>query len=71
MKRVGQAIEARTPVRGVILFRTYNPDARCGHADAETVLVIEAYVDEICGRCRRCLTEELTRRKIAAVDAGQ
>ncbi|HWY87847.1 MAG TPA: hypothetical protein VNX28_14040 [Gemmataceae bacterium] len=57
-----KSIEERTPFDGIVLFRTYNPEARCQHADSETILVAEYSSDTIYGCCAKCLTEELTRR---------
>jgi hypothetical protein len=62
MRRTVEAIDRREPTEGVVLFRTYNPDARCGHADAETVLAAIGWYDVIFGNCRRCFEEELSRR---------
>jgi hypothetical protein len=61
--RVLDAIKEAKPIDGVILFRTYNSEARCQHADSETVLVSEYYSDTIYGSCGKCLAEELARRR--------
>lgn len=56
--RVLQAIKEKKVINGVILFRTYNPEARCQHADSETVLVAE-YSDTLLGHCAICIADEL------------
>jgi hypothetical protein len=61
--RVQDAIKEVTPIDGIVLFRTYNSEARCQHADSETVLVSEYHADTILGKCGKCLADELTRRK--------
>lgn len=60
--RVLDAVTERKSIDGVVLFRTYNSDARCRHADSETVLVSEYCSDTIYGNCAKCLAEELARR---------
>ncbi len=60
--RVLRAIDERTPIDGVILFRSYNADARCQHANSDTVLVADSHGDVIFGNCSLCLEEELARR---------
>jgi hypothetical protein len=63
MVDVLHAIERAQPVPGVILFRTYNADARCQHADSETVLVTAHYYSEtLYGYCGQYLAQELARR---------
>jgi hypothetical protein len=62
LRRVLRAIEAREPIDGIVLFRTYNPGARCEHADADTVLASELWADTIFGNCGLCLRQELDRR---------
>jgi hypothetical protein len=62
------AVEERKPVDGIVLFRTYNPEARCTHADSETVLVAQGYSDTIYGHCVKCLEDELARRCFQARD---
>ena len=63
---VRSAIERRSPIPGLLLFRTYNPDARCPHAGPETVLAAP-YVDYeeslLQGSCGRCVDEALERRR--------
>ena len=62
LRRVIDAIDRREPPEYVVLFRTYNRESRCAHADAETVLAATGGSDIIFGHCRRCFEEELTRR---------
>ena len=65
MRGVLVAVRQRTPIPGIILFRTYNPECRCPHADAETVLAGEGqfYVDEVYGVCEKCIHDEIERRR--------
>jgi hypothetical protein len=67
--RVLQAIQQRKPLDGIILFRTYNPDARCQHADFETVLVAASDSEKVYGNCAKCMEDELTRRTSASTSA--
>jgi hypothetical protein len=62
LKRVIEAIESKTPIDRIILFRTFNTGARCSHADSETVLATETWQDIIFGNCVKCFAEELQRR---------
>lgn len=62
MRRVLDAVRERIPVPGIVLFRTYNAECRCPHADADTVLASEGYGDEVYGVCERCIHEEIHRR---------
>jgi hypothetical protein len=62
MRRVLSAIEERTPIQDIVLFRTYNVDCRCAHADSDTVLVGDCYSDIVSGVCERCIREEIERR---------
>ena len=67
MRRVLDAVRQHTPIPGIILFRTYNPECRCSHANADTVLAGEGpyYVDELSGVCERCIQDEIERRHTA------
>jgi len=56
-------LETRQPRPGVILFRTYNPECRCEHADSETVLACDPFIEELSGVCAKCLQAELERRR--------
>ncbi len=62
LKRVIEAIRSRTPIDQIILFRTYNPGARCNHANADTVLAQDPCIDAIFGKCEQCFQEERNRR---------
>jgi hypothetical protein len=62
MEKVVTAVQERTPVAGIILFRTYNHEARCEHADDNTVLVTESWSDTPFGVCEKCIRQELSRR---------
>jgi hypothetical protein len=68
LARIIHAIEECKPDEGIVLFRTYNPEARCAHADSETVLVSQGYSDTIYGNCVKCLEDELARRGLQAND---
>ena len=65
MRRVLDAVRQRMPISGIILFRTYNADCRCAHADADTVLATDHYSDVIYGVCERCIHDEIERRRVA------
>jgi len=67
MRRVLDAVQKRTPIPGIVLFRTYNDECRCSHADADTVLVCEGeeYIDHFYGVCERCIHDEIERRRVA------
>jgi hypothetical protein len=65
MQRVVEALQRRTPLQGIVLFRTYNPECRCSHAGDDSVLAAEAYVEELHGACERCIQDELHRRGVA------
>ena len=59
------SLRTRQPLSDVVLFRSYTPECWCPHADAETVLACDHYVDTIAGVCERCVSEELERRHAA------
>ena len=48
-------------------FRTYNPESRCAHADADTVLACLGWGDTVFGHCRQCIEAELDRRAAATI----
>jgi hypothetical protein len=57
-------IKKRVPSKGVMLYRTYNEEKRCRHADSETVLAtLEQNFDVFGGFCERCILEELEQMK--------
>jgi hypothetical protein len=62
ISRVVDSIQRRQPIDKIILFRTYNSGARCGHADSDTVLATEAWNDVVFGNCKRCFEDELAHR---------
>jgi hypothetical protein len=68
MRRVLEAVQQRAPISGIILFRTYNVECRCAHADTDTVLAGEAqsYDDNVYGVCERCINEEIEKRGVAS-----
>ena len=62
------SFESLVAVEGTVLFRTYNPDWRCPHADSDTVVLgIDHYEDGMLrpGDCKRCLQETKHRRQAA------
>ena len=63
LRRGIEAIRLRAPCPGIILFRTYNPESRCPHANEDTVLAGENYIEELSGVCEKCLRDELERRR--------
>ena len=67
MCRVLAAVRLRAPIPGIVVFRTYNPECRCAHADADTVLAVDGpfYLDEVYGVCERCVHDEIERRRSA------
>jgi hypothetical protein len=60
--RIVESIRHRKPINGIVLFRTYNVDSRCEHADSETVLAAEVWNDTIFGNCEQCFKNELMHR---------
>jgi len=66
IRSVIDTIRARTPIDGITLFRTYNPEARCEHADSETVLATVPWASDIIfGNCQRCYVQELENRVVS------
>ncbi|MBA3533633.1 MAG: hypothetical protein H0T73_17085 [Ardenticatenales bacterium] len=65
IREVIDAIRVCTPIKGIVLLRTYNEDKRCLHADADTVLAYyDNYDYEWCGGwCEECLLEAQAWRK--------
>ena len=59
------ALRTRQPLSGVVLFRSYSSECWCRHADAETVLACDHYVDTLSGVCELCVGAELERRHAA------
>lgn len=70
MHTLVEAVRQRSPVQGVVLFRTYNPECRCSHASDDTVLAADSYIDQLSGVCERCILEEIDRRKGGEPDAA-
>jgi hypothetical protein len=62
MERVAEALRTRAPLQGIVLFRTYNSECRCSHANADTVLAGESYIEQLYGICGVCIHDELKRR---------
>ncbi len=65
LRRVSDAIVNRAPFTGIVIYRTYNPDLRCCHADDDTVLAVtdDEYVSLQDSYCDQCVAEELARRE--------
>jgi hypothetical protein len=67
MRNVLSAVRQRTTITGIVLFRTYNSECRCSHADGDTVLACAGafYSDHLYGACEKCIQDELERRRVA------
>ena len=63
MKRVALALQQKAACDGIVVFRSYTPNSRCSHADADTPLAAEWYSEQIYGVCERCVSEEIERRR--------
>lgn len=65
MEITAEMIRERQPRRGLTLIRTYNPEARCEHANNDTVLVIviDDYDVPFPAICEVCIQHELQRRR--------
>jgi hypothetical protein len=63
MPTLVEAVRQRSPVQGIVLFRTYNPECRCSHASDDTVLAADSYLDQLSGVCETCIREEIERRR--------
>jgi hypothetical protein len=62
------SFDSLVAVDGTVLFRTYNADWRCPHADADTVVLsVSNYEDVLlaAGDCKRCLQAVADRRRAA------
>lgn len=62
------ALASRTPRSDLLLYRTYQPTARCQHADDDTVLGVFPWSLEYgegftVGLCKTCIREEVMRRR--------
>jgi hypothetical protein len=62
MERVAESLRTQTPLQGIVLFRTYNSECRCSHANADTVLADQSYAEQLNGVCEVCIRDELKRR---------
>ena len=66
LTRIIKSIDSLEPIEGTVLFRTYNSDWRCAHADADTVLLGANFYEEGFlgpGVCQACLKDELAQRE--------
>ncbi len=63
MKRVVSVLQKRIPCQGIVIFRSYTPDSRCSHADNDTPLASEWYIEQFYGVCEKCVLDEIERRK--------
>jgi hypothetical protein len=64
LHRLVSDIKQRVPSKGVMLYRTYNEEKRCQHANSDTVLAtLEQNFDVFGGFCEQCISEELERLK--------
>lgn len=57
------ALHEGKPLKNFLIFRTFSAEARCVHADSDTVLACELSSDNIIGFCEECIREELRRRE--------
>jgi hypothetical protein len=68
LKKVAHAIQEKRPMPALLLLRTYTPEARCPHADDDTVLAVYPWYgmdDDIRqGFCGQCLADEFQRRGV-------
>ena len=68
LQRIIESLDSLKPIEGTVLFRTYNADWRCEHADAETVLLgVNCFEEGFLGPgvCKQCLESTLTQREAA------
>jgi hypothetical protein len=69
LKMVAEHLAARTAPPNVFIFRTYTAEARCPHADEDTVLAVYPWYgehDDIGrGFCEKCIAQELESRRSA------
>lgn len=63
MVRVVRALRQKVTCEGIVVFRSYTPNSRCSHADADTPLATEWYSEQIYGVCEKCVSEEIERRR--------
>jgi hypothetical protein len=64
LRCVLDGVRQRSPLQGIVLFRTYSAECRCSHADADTVLATDHCSDVLFGVCERCICDELERRRL-------
>lgn len=58
-----QSIDSRLPMKGMILFRIFNEEYWCEHANSETVLIaFDDYETLDRAYCNDCLSDERVRR---------
>jgi hypothetical protein len=62
LRQVIEAVRQRKPSQHILLFRTYNLEFGCIHADSDTVLAADSYVEPLHGVCEQCIHDELERR---------
>ena len=62
LEQIIAALKAARPIPGIFIFRTYNPEMRCSHANDNTVLASEIDYDQRPGVCEHCLRDEIARR---------
>jgi hypothetical protein len=62
LKAMLRAVETKRPAAGMFLYRTYTPEARCRHANDETVLVLYPWFEAEAGVCATCLREAIAER---------
>ena len=66
LKKVAGAIQEKRPMPALLLMRSYTPEARCQHADDDTVVAVYPWYgmnDDVGqGFCMTCIGDELRRR---------
>jgi hypothetical protein len=72
LRKVAHAIGEKRPMPALLLLRTYTLEARCRHADDDTVLAVYPWYgmnDDVGpGFCGQCIADELRRRGARAPD---
>nr|BAJ07021.1 hypothetical protein [uncultured bacterium] len=66
LQKIIDSIDSLEPVGGTVLFRTYNTDWRCEHANSETVLIgVDCYEEGFLGpgECKQCIENTLAQRR--------
>lgn len=63
LEQAKNSVEKHIPMKGMILFRIYNEEYWCKHANSETVLIaFDDYETLGSAYCNECISEEKSRR---------